>query len=159
MTSSMYLALARDIGIVLALAFVIWRVYTDGKNSVKASDLKALQEQVAQQARIVDQWHTEATAANDQFSKDLHSINSAPVVVHDWVRTQPGCAKAVLPATAASASGSAAAGGRDQPVSGPTVDGSRRDVIVADWKRFWETRLAGCRLEHAQWPTPVTGGH
>jgi hypothetical protein len=154
MTPGMYITLARDVGVAIALGFLLWRVFSAGEDRVKASDLKSLQVQIAEQARIVDQWHTEATAANDQFAKELHSINSAPVVVHDWVRTQPSCAKAVLPGAASSPGGSAAAGGGDQPVSGATADGSRRDVILADWKRFWETRLAGCRLEHAQWPQP-----
>ena len=154
MTPAAIYTAVRDFLIIAAIAFVVYRVFVDGKNAVKAGDLKALQAQMSQQNEIVTQWHTQATKANEQLSQDLHAINTAPVVVHDWVRPSDSCAKAVLPVAPAATGNSSAAAGGDQPVGGTTAEGSRRDIILADWKRFWETRLADCRVLYDGWPQP-----
>lgn len=146
----------RDFLIVAAIAFVAYRIYTDGKNAVRADQFKDLQHQVQEQADTVSAWHTEAANANTALAQSIARINSAPVVVHDWVRPQSSCPNSkVLPAAARAAGDTAAAGGGDQQVVGGAAGESElRDAIVADWKRLWEERLATWRAEHAQWPQP-----
>lgn len=155
MTPAAIYTAVRDFLIVAAIGFLIYRVYTDGKNAVHAEQLTELQKQIGEQAKTLKQWHTDTTNANTELAASIGRINAAPVLTHDWVRPQPSCPAAkVLPgATAAAGSGSANGGG-NQPVGGAAPDGPQRDQILADWKRAWEARLATWRAEHAQWPQP-----
>jgi hypothetical protein len=155
MTPAQIISLIRDAFIVLVVGWIGFRIYTDGQNAVRAEQLTELQKQMGEQAKTLNQWHTETTHANTELAASVGRINAAPVVTHDWVRPQSSCPAAkVLPGATAAAGGSPAHGRRDQPVSGTTPDGSQRDQILADWKRTWETRLATWRAEHAQWPQP-----
>lgn len=146
----------RDVVVLAVIGFIAWRIYTDGQNAVTAKQVSQLQKQIEQQSLTAQQWHTEATDANTTLTASLARINAAPVITHDWLRTQSSCpAPTVLSAAAAQAGDRAAVGGPVLPGSGETVGDPRlRDTTVADFKRFWEGQLAGWRAEHAQWPQP-----
>jgi Tfp pilus assembly protein PilE len=150
-TPSAYIALARDIVVLAGISILLWLVYRGGENSVKASDLKSLQAQIAEQAKITDRYHDEATQANDQLQKDMLAISAAPVVSHDWVRNT-SCPEPVLPATAGQTSGQPAAAGGVQSGRGADAITDRRDSIVAEFKARWETEFAKCRALDTQWP-------
>ena len=156
MTPAAIYKAVRDFLVVAAIAFVVYRVYTDGKNSEIAGQVKTLQAQVEQQSIILQKWHLEATDANTELAASIGRINSAPVVVHDWVQSQPSCTRReVLPAAAGAPGNGAGSGRGDQPVGGTAAGDARmRDTALADWKRYWESRLAPWRTEHAQWPQP-----
>lgn len=149
MTPGMYIALARDIGIALALGFLVWKIYNAGENAVKVSDLKALQFQIAEQAKTVEDWHQESTNANDQLSRDLASLHApAPDKPPVWLCNVPASpGRAVLPTPAASTDSA-------HPALGGTDDGRRRDIRpqVEALKLKYETALAECRSVIAQWP-------
>lgn len=152
MTPGQYIALARDIAIVAGLAIIGWLVYRGGEDRVKAANLRDLQTEIQQQAKIIEKWRGESTDAQKQLSADVAAIHAAPVVVHDWVR-QPSCPQpAVLPPAAPQAGGQPSAAGRAQPGRGDAAAADRRDFAVATFKAKWETVLAGCRALDAQWP-------
>jgi hypothetical protein len=146
----------RDFLVIAAIAFVAWRIYTDGKNAVTAEQFTQFQKQIEQQSITAQQWHIEATNANTDFAASLARINAAPVLTHDWVQPQQSCpGLKVLPPTASAAGSGPSAGGGTQRIPGaPVGDSAMRDSAVADFKRQWEARLATWRAEHAQWPQP-----
>jgi hypothetical protein len=156
MTPAAIYKAVRDLLVIAAIGFVVWRVYTDGKNAVTAQQLKQLQEQIEQQSIIAQQWHTEATHANTDLAASLARINAAPVLTHDWVRSQPSCpATAVLSAPTFTTRDSSAGRGAILPGPGEAAgDAGLRDTALADFKRFWEGQIAGWRAEYAQWPQP-----
>lgn len=151
MTFGAYIALARDIGIALALGFIIWKIYGAGENAVKVSDLKSLQAQIAEQAKTLAGWRQESTNANNQLSQDLATLHAAaPDKPPVWLCNDPASPRSqVLPAaTAASPSVPASAGGNDI--------GSQRDIRpqLEVFRLKYETALAQCRDLYSQWPTP-----
>lgn len=156
MTPGQYIALARDIGLVVGVALILLFVYRSGEDRLKASDLKGLQTEIQQQAKTVAQWRKESTDANDQLSKDVSAINAAHdiPVQHIWVRDTSCPQPAVLPAAASRATGQLAPTGAVQPGVRTDAETDRRDSIVADFKQRWETVLAECRAVDAQWPQP-----
>jgi hypothetical protein len=149
MTFSAYIALARDIGIALALGFIIFKIYGAGENAVKVSDLKSLQAQIAEQASTLEGWRQESTNANAQLSQDLATLHAAatdkPPV---WLCDRPASPRSpVLPAAAASPDS-------PHPAVGGAVEGPRRDIRpqLEALKLKYETALAECRAGFAQWP-------
>lgn len=155
MTPGQIIALIRDIGLLVGVGLILWFVYKGGEDRVKASDLKSLQAEIQQQAKTLSDWRKEATDANDQLSKDVSAINlsAATPVQHVWVRDAPCPQPAVLPATTPKAAGEPAPPGPIQPGVRTDAAADRRDAIVAEFKRRWETELAECRALAAQWPT------
>lgn len=154
MTPGQYIALARDIALLVGVAIIVLLIYRGGEDRVKASDLKSLQVQIQQQAKTLTAWRQESTDANTQLSKDISAINAAAAVPvqHVWLRN-PSCPQPpVLPAASTKASQPPAAAGGTQPVGGDALDGARRDRLVAAFKQRWETELAQCRALDAQWP-------
>lgn len=155
LTPGQVIALIRDTALVVGVGLILWFVYRGGEDRVKASDLKGLQAEIQHQADILSDWRKEATDANTQLSKDVSAINlsAATPVQHVWVR-EPSCSQpAVLPATAPKAAGQPATAGPVQPGVRTDAAADRRDAIVAEFKRRWETELAECRALAAQWPT------
>jgi hypothetical protein len=145
-----YIALARDIGIALALGFLVWKIFSAGEDKVKASDLKSLQAQITQQGTILDGWRQESTHANAQLSQDLATLRTPPAVPKPpvWLCDDPArSAETVLPAPASEA-------GSAHPAPGGTDEGRRRDIRpqIEAFKLKYETALAECRAEDAQWP-------
>lgn len=149
MTPGMYLALARDFGIALALGFLVWKIYSAGEDKVKASDLKSLQIQIAEQAKTLNSWRKESTNANDQLTRDLASLHApAPDKPPVWLCNPPASPRSeVLSAPTSKA--------RPQlPAAGGVLEGPRRDIRpqLEALKLKYETLLAQCRAEHAEWP-------
>lgn len=145
------IALVRDGLIVVGIALIFWFVYRGGENSVKVNDLKSLQAQIDRMAKQSDVWRKESTDANAQLSKDVAAINTAPVVVHDWVRNSACTQSAVLPGPAAQASSEPADVRAVQSGTGGVLTGDWRDRAVAEFKNKWEKQLADWRAEDAQW--------
>ncbi len=149
MSPSAYIALARDVCILLALAFVVWRIYAAGQNAVKAADLQFLQAQLSEQAKTLDSWRQEATNANDQLSRDVATLhaptpNKPPV----WLCNAPSSPRRpVLPATAPTAPS-------EHPSPGGADIGSQRDIRpqLDAFQLKYETALAECRSVYSQWP-------
>ena len=151
MTPGQIIALIRDTAVVAGIGILVWLVYRGGEDRIKASDLKALQEQVTAQAKIQETWHQEATDANTKLNQAVAAINAAPVVVHDWVRHD--CANpSLLPATTGQASPSRPDTAGVQPERGGDAEADRRDGIVAEFKARWATELATCQSFLDQWP-------
>lgn len=149
MTPGAYLALARDIGIALALGFLVWKIYGAGENAVKVSDLKSLQTQIAEQAKTLEGWRQESTHANDQLSQDLATLH-APAADKPpvWLCNAPASPRSpVLSATAASTDSA-------HTSPGGTDEGRRWDIRaqLEALKLKYETALAECRSVIAQWP-------
>lgn len=145
----------RDVLVIAAIAFILYRIYTDGKNAVRAEQLNSIQKAVEQQAGILKQWHTEATNANTELAASIGRINSTPTVVHDWVRPPTACQeRSMLPAAAGAAGASGANTGGIRSEHGGVFETDRRDSIVAEFKRRWGTELALCQADLDQWPQP-----
>ena len=152
MTPGMYLALARDIGIALALAFLVYNIYGAGENADKAKELKALQVEIQKQAQTLASWQQESSHANAQLQKDLAAISTTPVVVHDWVRN-PSCPQpTVLPSAAPKARSEPSDVRAVQPGTGGVLTGDWRDRAVAEFKARWERELANYRTMDESWP-------
>lgn len=149
MTPAAYIALARDIGIALALGFLVWKIYGAGENAVKVNDLKSLQAQIADQAETLKGWRQENTNANDQLTRDLASLHApAPDKPPVWLCNAPASPRSeVLPAAAAST-------GSAHPAPGDADAGRGRDIRpqIEAFKLKYETSLAECRSVIAQWP-------
>lgn len=154
MTPGQYIALARDIGLVVGVALILLFVYRSGEDRLKASDLKGLQAEIQQQAKTLTAWRKESTDANDQLSKDVSAINAAHdiPVQHVWVRDTSCPQPAVLPGTPAKASDDHPSAGGTEPGRGGAAASDRRDFAVAEFKRKYEIALAECRAVDAQWP-------
>ena len=155
MTPSAYIALARDIAIVGALGVILWLVFRAGSDHVTAGDLKALQAQIATQAKITQGWKDQTDASNTHLASDLAAIraaSSAPVV-HSWLLDAPACkGSGVLPPSPIQTPGGNSSSGSLIPGSGSNAEGHRRDAVIAAFKARWETVLASCRAEDQAWP-------
>ena len=155
MIPSAYIALARDIAVVGALGVILWLVYRAGADHVTAGDLKALQAQIATQAKITQGWKDQTDASNTHLASDLAAIraaSSAPVV-HSWLLDAPACkGSGVLPPSPIQATGGNSPTGSFQPSNGSVSEGHRRDEVTAQFKAQWETVLANCRALDAAWP-------
>lgn len=150
MTPGMYIALARDLGIALALAFIVYKIYGAGENAVKVHDLKSLQAQIEEQGKTLNGWRQESTNANAQLSQDLATLRTPPAVPKPpvWLcDAPPSPRRAVLPTSAASTDSA-------HPSPGGSDDGRRRDIRpqLEAFKLKYETALAECRSVIAQWP-------
>lgn len=152
MTFGAYIALIRDGLIVLALGFVLYKIYGAGEDKIKASDLKSLQTQIAEQAQTLAGWRQESSNANDQLSRDLATLH-APVPDKPPVWLCNGSSEPrseVLPAPATSPDSA-------HPAPGGTDTGRGRDIRpqLEALKLKYETALAECRSVIAQWPAPA----
>lgn len=152
MTPGAYIALVRDIGIALALGFLVWKIYGAGENAVKVSDLKSLQTQIAEQAKTLEGWRQESTHANDQLSQDLAALH-APAADKPpvWLCNAPASPRSpVLPA-ATSAPASV------PPSTGRADVRPERDIRpqLETFRLKYETALAECRSLYSQWPKVI----
>lgn len=151
MTPSLIIALIRDVVVISGIGIILWLVYRGGEDRIKASDLKALQQQITAQAKIQETWHQEASDANNKLNQTLAAINAAPIVVHDWVRND--CPK---PSVLSAAAGQAAPARPDsagvQPGRGEDAEADRRDAAIAEFKARWGAELATCQSFLDQWP-------
>lgn len=152
MTPTAIIALVRDVAIVGALAFIIWWIRTDGANSVKVSDMQAVQKQLDSNTKLVAQWSQEAHDAQTQRTQDMAQVSaaiaahSAPIVV---MRDRPASPVAVSSIAVSTGTQPAASG---NPDPGPRSDPVDVRPAINAFELKYEGFLADCRAEHAQWP-------
>jgi len=144
MTPAQILALVRDIGILCALAFLVFRIYSDGESAVKAKDLIAVQQQLTQNSERQSQWAQEAHDAAIQHTQDLAQVvavigaQRAPVILQPAPTASGACPVPGHPPTPTGEP--AAAGGVD----------IRAGINAFELK--YETALADCRQVLSSWP-------
>ena len=147
MTPGAYLALARDIGIALALAFLVWKIYGAGENAVKVNDLKALQAQLQDNAAQEQKWRNDADAAQAQLQTDLADVHARIARQRDPIVLRVPVPPAAVPSLSAPPAGSAASGRGDDTAVGvdlrPQINAFETDL---------ETALGQCRAVLASWP-------
>jgi hypothetical protein len=137
--------LIRDAAILLALAFVCYRIYEDGAQSVKSQDMTAVVAEIKSNAAKEDAWRLQSDQANAQRSKEISDLkanidaNKRPVIIVQPPAQSPGPDK--LPVAAASTGTADTASGQ--------VD--IRPGINA-FEDYYETALANCRDAIASWP-------
>jgi hypothetical protein len=151
-TPGAYIALARDLIILLALGLLIWLLMSFGADRVKVADMQAVQKQITHNAQIEAGWRKEQTDANAQRDVDLThvaaaiALQHAPVIVRNTARACPvsvntGQASRPPPATGGA---DARSGGDSQSVD-----------IRPQLNRFElkaETAIADCRAALDSWP-------
>lgn len=150
MMPTAYLALARDVVIVLALAAVLYLVYRSGEDRVRSKDLQGLQDQMKRQGDVLIGWRKESTDANTKLAQDMVKINAAARDSHKpvWLCGQPADSKSAVLSEAPDQAG------RSDSARGGIVSGSRRDIEpqLTAFKQKWETSLAECRSVLNAWP-------
>ena len=152
MSFTVFLSLARDFAIVGALGFIVWKLVDFGEDRIKAQDLKAVQAQIAANAKIQSQWQAKSEAADAQRTQDLADLaaridaNHQPVIVRIAPHPSPVPIAAACPVSPVAASGAAD--------HGSGVDSGPADVrpLINAFELKYETALAGCRAALAQWP-------
>lgn len=141
MLISEYLAIAKDAVIVAAIVGLGWFLYHSGANSVRVSDIEALQKQLVANAQTQDRYRNEINdalaEANSEMGNLAHSIdaNKRPVVVR-----VPASSGAVPGNTSSTTSTDPEAGGVDI-----------RPGVNA-FERKYEAALAECRALKEAWP-------
>ena len=152
MTPSAYIALARDLVILIALGLLIWLLVAFGRDMIKVKDMKAVQKQLAQNAITEAQWRQEQTNANTQRDAQLAQVGAAIANQHAPVLVCRSPNPSPVPSTPAAAAGSAsAAGGTDSGTRGDSEPVDVRGAINA-FELKYETALADCRAAIASWP-------
>lgn len=151
MTPAQILALLRDVAIVGALVWLVWRIYNAGEQAVKTQDLKAVQTQLETNLKTQAQWAQDARNADIRRQQDMSTVSAAiaahrePIVI---LRDPPGARS--LPGAAPGPEGqSSRTGGSDPGPRGDSVD--VREAISA-FELQYEKPLADCRAALAQWP-------
>lgn len=150
MTLSAYIALARDLIILIALAALIWLLVSYGKDVIKVHDMTAVSKQIAQNATTEAQWRQKADNAQVQLTTELADLRSridaqhTPVIVHTGpAHTCP------VPGPATTSASSPPAGGTADAGSGGDID-VRPSINAFELK--YEKALADCRAALASWP-------
>lgn len=144
---SEYLAIAKDLAIVIAIAALVYFVYHSGANSVRVADIQAMQKQIEANAKTQERYHSEITdafaEANSQMGNLAHSIdaNHKPVIVR-------------VPASGSAVPGTPASPPSTGPFSGggdatPGVD--IRPQLNA-YEKWLEERFGQCRALKESWP-------
>jgi hypothetical protein len=147
MTLGACIALARDIGIALALGFIVWRIYVDGQNSIKVTDIRALQTQLTANAQKEEGWRTQANDASQALQSDLANVHAIVAQHTDPIVLRvPARCSAVPGPTPSPASQPATTG---SPDTGSGVD--LRPQISAFELRY-EGIITDCRAALASWP-------
>lgn len=147
MTISQYIALARDVFIVGALAFVAWWIYHAGGDRVRIADLKAVENQLAANSKQVDDWKAQEVAAEVRRDQEIQSVNAT------IARNQSPLWMCRPPDTRPVSHHPAPAEGSHSP-SGPVDAGPRVDIRAAvnAFETRYESALANCRAALASWP-------
>ena len=144
MTPAQILSLIRDIAVLLALGFVVWRIYEDGEDRVTLADMRAVQAQVVKNTQVVSGWQKEASDAEGKRNEEMAAISTAIAAQRTSVIVQPtapACHASPVPNTPAA------------PASSPPASGGfdiRPRINAFELK--YEKALSDCRSVLAQWP-------
>lgn len=148
MTPATYIALARDLIILIALGLLIWLLISFGRDTIKVADMQIVQKQLDANSKTLARWAQEARDAQDQRTRDLDKVSAAigaqraPIVVlRDPSR--PSALSAVPAPTPG------------QPAQTRGTDASAGINIRGEINRFelrTESAIAECRAGLAEWP-------
>ena len=147
MTPGQILVLVRDVLVLGALGFVIYRIYVDGENRVRQQDMQAVEKQLATNTLEQRQWAQDIRDAEAKRIEDMEHVSAAiaaqraPVIVR-----VPAGAGTMPRASSPPATGTACPRG---PAEGPGVD-IRPALNALEFK--YERALADCRAVLAEWP-------
>jgi hypothetical protein len=148
MTPATIIALVRDAVILGALAWIILFIYHAGVNADLKADMKALQTQLAANAKTQSQWLEESRNAESQRQADMQSIAAAvgrhadsPIRLCQPTHSGP------LPGAAAPSAGHPAAAGGPDERAGKDI---RPAISALELK--YESALAQCRAVLNSWP-------
>lgn len=154
MTPAAYIALARDIVILIALGLLIWLLIVFGRDMVKVSDMKAVQKQITQNAITEAQWRQEQANANTQRDAQLAQVGAAIANQHAPVLVcRPSHPSPVPSHPAEAPSSPPAAGGTDAATRSDPESIDVRPAINA-YELGVEKVVADCRAALAGWPQP-----
>lgn len=147
MTLGLIISLVRDASIVGALGWLLWLVHTDTRNADTVRELRAMQAQVAANAKVeADNAERHATA-EAQRRVDMQTIaaaitsNQRPVFVRNAAGPCP------VPSNPPSPAGSPPAGGGDHEGAGVDIR-PKLNQVELDLEGF----AATCRSVLASWP-------
>lgn len=152
MTPSAIIALVRDALIVGALAFLTWRIYQDGENHIKVTDIQAVQKQLQENAQHAAQYALQSQQADAQRAQDLAQVSAAIAAQQSpiWLYRPSGGSPVSCPATRPSP---------QSPSTGGIVEPSRADPQPVDirepinaYEQRLETLVADCRAAIEKWP-------
>lgn len=147
MTPAAYIALARDIVILIALGLLIWLLVAFGRDMIKVKDMKAVQAQIAQNSQQVAQWAQEARDAQTQRTQDMAQVSAAIAAQHAPIVLRGPSSACPVPRDSAEAPSQSAA-----PGSADTGSGVDLRPAISGFELKYETALADCRQALASWP-------
>ena len=153
MKPAAYIALARDLIVLVALGLLIWLLISFGSDRVKVADMKALQKQITSNAKTEADWRKEQTDASAKRDTDLAKVAAGIANQHTPVIVRTGPARACpVPIPAAQTGGSpATAGGTDEGRGGSGESVDIRPALNA-FELKYETVIADCRQLWDAWP-------
>jgi hypothetical protein len=150
MTPSAYIALARDLVILIALGLLIWLLIVFGRDMVKVKDMKAVQQQITQNATTEAQWRQEQTDANTLRDTQLAQVGAAIAGQHAPILLCRPSRPSPVPSASATTPGSPAGpGGADATAR---VDPLDVRPAINDFELRVEKAVADCRAALAGWP-------
>lgn len=149
MTPVAIIALVKDVVIVLAIAAVCYFLVSYGKDIVKVADIKAVQKQLIDNAKVQDTWRKEQSDAEVKRNADIWQLTDAIGRQHTpiFVRSSPSVCP-VSSSTSTPSSQSTAKGGTNQ--------GSGTDLRpqINAFEIDYEKHFADCRKVLESWPHP-----
>jgi uncharacterized iron-regulated membrane protein len=142
-------SLARDLFLVLAVAWLVWFIYHAGQNAEIKHDLAAIQKQLAVNAQKQAQWAQESKNAEDHRLVELQAVGAAiadqrrPIVVRVPAGSGTLPSGPATPASDPACTGGARAGvGKDIDVR----------AAINQFELKYEGYFAACRSLLNQWP-------
>jgi hypothetical protein len=148
MTPAAIFSLVKDAVILIALGLVAYFLINYGKDIVKVSDMKALQQQITTNTQTLERWQKESTDADTKRQTDLGNIAStianqrAPV----FVRSGPACSSPVPNSSPSTSNQPSKPTGSDQ---GNGVD---YRPIINQFESKYSTALVECYSALDKWP-------
>lgn len=150
MTPPAIYTLVKDLIILAALGFVIFKLIDYGEDRVKKQDLAAVSKQIDANAAQVTAWTRQRESADAQAKSDMADISArigaqrAPIIVR-------------VPAGASTVPGIAATSVCPTPEGGGSDNGSGVDIraSINAFELKYEGALTQCRAVLAAWPTSI----
>lgn len=154
MTPAAIIALVRDVVILVALALLVWLLIQFGRDRVKIVDMKAVQTQLAHNARQAQEWKDAADHATTIRDQELAQLRATAAQPRPAIRVCHEASPRSVPIDPATAS-------REPAPSGGIVPGPRGDSElgtdirpqIEQFKLKYESALAECRAALASWPS------
>ena len=151
MTPGQIVSAVKDLLILLALAFVVYRVYAAGKDADLKQDMKEVMQQLKANAEQESKWRTASDQAERTRAAEIADIdanisaNTRPVYIVQPA-AKPRDSNSVSKGSTPASAQLAGAGGSDSGV-GVNI---RPGINAFEMK--YEAAFADCRDLYAQWP-------